>query len=271
MRPKLAKEEQAERLGEKAGTRGEQEQARGFDWKEWLDGALGLFYPPICQVCGLEPARARDGYVGMGCGRGLQFIEPPYCDRCGLPFAGEITSRFECSNCHERTLHFRSARAAVVASGVVREVLHGYKYRRGLWFESFLSRLLVEAATPCLAGAGWDALVPVPLHPVKQREREFNQAERLARRLGKALGMPVRTDLLRREHATPSQTRLSRVERAENVGRAFAANGRQELAGDRMVLVDDVLTTGATASACAEVLMEMGAGEVMAWTVARGT
>jgi competence protein ComFC len=271
MRRKQAVEEGIESSPEEVGMSGGCEPGGGSGWKEWLDGALGLFYPATCQVCQQEPAGARDGYVGTGCLCGLRFIEPPYCDRCGLPFAGDITSRFQCSNCHERTLHFQAARAAVVASGVVREVLHGYKYRRGLWYEPFLSRLLIEAAGPCLAGAGWDALVPVPLHPVKQREREFNQAERLARRLGNALGMPVRTNLLRREHATPSQTRLSRVERAENVGRAFGPYGKQQLAGARMVLVDDVLTTGATASACAEVLLGMGAGEVVVWTVARGT
>jgi ComF family protein len=239
-------------------------------WKEWLDGALGLFYPPVCQVCQRESADAREGYVGPRCRSEVRFIEPPYCDRCGLPYAGEITNRFECANCRERTLHFRAARAVVVARGVARDVLHGYKYRRGLWFEPYLSRLLIERAGPVLAGEGWELLVPVPLHPVKRREREFNQAERLARRLGRALGIPVRTDLLRRKHPTRSQTRLSRVERARNVGQAFGPVGQRELTGERVVLVDDVLTTGATASACAEILLEMGAGDVTVWTVARG-
>jgi competence protein ComFC len=240
-------------------------------WKEWLDGLLGLFYPPVCQLCQQEPGLAGEGYVGAQCRRGVRFIKPPFCDRCGLPYPGEITTRFECGNCHERTLHFRTARAAVVASGVARDVLHGYKYRRALWFEPFLSRLLIDAAAPLLAGAGWDVLVPVPLHPVKHREREFNQAERLARRLARVLELPVRTDLLRRAHPTRSQTRLSRSERAENVGQAFGPCRGKEMRGERVVLVDDVLTTGATASACAEVLLGMGAEEVAVWTVARGT
>jgi ComF family protein len=106
---------------------------------------------------------------------------------------------------------------------------------------------------------------------VKRREREFNQAERLARLLGRATGIPVRTDVLRRVHPTPSQTRLSRTERAANVRTAFAAVRGCEVEGGRVVLVDDVLTTGATASACAEVLLASGAREVTVWTVARGT
>jgi competence protein ComFC len=248
----------------------EQGKGCGTGWKEWLDGALGLFYPPVCQVCRQEAASACDGYVGLGCRRDVRWVQPPFCDHCGLPYEGAITTEFECSNCFEQVLHFSTARAVVVASGVVRDVLHGYKYRRGLWFEPFLGRLLVEGAGPALTAAGCDVLVPVPLHPVKRREREFNQAERLARWLGRALKIPVRSDLIRREHPTRTQTRLTRLERAANVGRAFVACRKRALSGERVVLVDDVLTTGATASACAGVLLGMGAGEVAVWTVARG-
>lgn len=238
--------------------------------KEWLDGGLGLFYPPVCQLCQREPASWEEGYVGSRCGRGVRRIERPFCDRCGLPYSGAITAGFECGNCRDKRLVFTTARSAVVAAGVVRDVLHRYKYRRGVWFEPFLGRLLVEAVGPFLRAEGWQVLVPVPLHPVRRREREFNQAERLARWLGRATRIPVRTDLLRRVQATPSQTRLSRGQRARNVGDAFASTGRSWLDGERVMLVDDVMTTGSTASACAGVLLELGAMEVGVWTVARG-
>jgi predicted amidophosphoribosyltransferase len=182
----------------------------GSGWKQWLEGALGLFYPPVCQVCRQEAALARDGYVGAECRREVRWIQPPFCDRCGLPFEGAITTEFKCSNCSEQTLHFSTARAVVVASGVVRDVLHGYKYRRAVWFEPFLGRLLVQGAGAAVAAAGYDLLVPVPLHPVKRREREFNQAERLARRLSRAMKIPVRTDLVHRQHPTLSQTARKR-------------------------------------------------------------
>ena len=116
----------------------------------------------------------------------------------------------------------------------------------------------------------WDYIVPVPLHHLKQREREFNQAERLARRLGRALKIPVQTNLLKRHVPTRTQTLLSRPERAANVRHAFALGKLRRLGGARIVLVDDVLTTGATTSACARVLRTAGAADVCVWTVARG-
>ena len=238
--------------------------------KRWLDGVLGFFYPPVCQLCGNEPARVDRGYVGWRCGRGVRWIEAPYCERCGLPFAGEITQAFECANCRELELHFRYARAAVVAQGPVREAIHRYKYQRALWFEEFLAGLLCGVAGPELRGGEWDLIVPVPLHPLKQREREFNQAARLARRLGRATGLPVRMNILRRRRPTETQTKLSRQDRERNMRGAFVVMDRVELSGERVVLVDDVLTTGATTNACAEALRKRGAGWVCVWTVARG-
>jgi ComF family protein len=121
-----------------------------------------------------------------------------------------------------------------------------------------------------LEGKNWHTIVPVPLHPAKQREREFNQAERLADRLGAFTQIPVNKRLLRRVIPTRTQTQLSRPERLANVRNAFAMRQGQRLNGERIVLVDDVFTTGATTSACARVLTSAGAGEVCVWTVARG-
>jgi competence protein ComFC len=204
------------------------------------------------------------------CWAGVRFIKPPFCDRCGLPYEGAIDGPFDCANCRGVDLHFTSARSAVAAKGVTLEVIHRFKYQRALWFEPFLTDLLVRAAGAVLSQESWNMVVPVPLHRVKQREREFNQAERLAVGLGRALHLPVRVDLVRRVAATRTQTLLTRSQRAENVRRAFAATGRGTLAGARVILVDDVLTTGATTNACAKVLRGLGAAEVCVWTVARG-
>jgi ComF family protein len=108
------------------------------------------------------------------------------------------------------------------------------------------------------------------LHPTKEREREFNQARRLAHRLSHATGIPVNDQLLLRTEATRTQTLLTRAERAANVRKAFATRPGTKLDGQRIVVVDDVLTTGATTSACARALKAAGAGEVCVWTVARG-
>jgi competence protein ComFC len=147
---------------------------------------------------------------------------------------------------------------------------HRCKYQRALWFEPFLADLLVRAAGPCVAGQTGTMIVPVPLYSTKEREREFNQTERLAKRLGAATGLPVNKRLLRRVLPTRTQTQLTREERLENVRHAFAMRNGRRLKGERIILLDDVFTTGATTSACARVLKTAEAGEVWVWTVARG-
>ncbi len=236
----------------------------------WLNAGLALVYPEVCQLCGEARATPADGYVCGGCRAQVRFIQPPLCERCGRPFEGEITTPFECASCREMEWHFSSARAAVVACDPALEVIRRYKYLRALWFEPFLAELLINAAEPALREQKPDMIVPVALYRTKEREREFNQAERMADRLSAATGIPVRKRLLRRVLPTRTQTRLNRQERLANVRNAFALRDGQRLSGERIVLLDDVFTTGATTSACARVLMAAGAGEVCVWTVARG-
>jgi len=235
------------------------------------EAAASLLYPDVCQLCYEERATRVEGYVGRQCRREIRFIVPPQCDRCGLPFQGDITERFECTNCRELELQFSQARACVAAQGMVLEVIHRWKYSRALWFEPFLVELLLREALPSLAEAKWDLIVPVPLHGEKETEREFNQAERLAKPLACASGLELGLDLVRRVQPTATQTKLKRQERASNLRGAFAAGPSARRARkQRVVLVDDVLTTGATASACARVLKAAGAADVCVRTVARG-
>jgi ComF family protein len=236
----------------------------------WLNTALAFVYPEICQLCRAARASVAQGFVCSACRNQVRFIARPFCERCGLPFQGAITQSFECANCRELEYAFRYARSAVVARDVVLDVIHRYKYHRALWFEPFLLELFLSRALPELQAARWDWIVPVPLHPTKQREREFNQAERLARGLSKATGIPLNTRLLRRVRPTRTQTQLSREERQANVGRAFALRRPTDLSRTRLLVIDDVLTTGATTNACARVLRQAGADDVCVWTVARG-
>jgi len=238
--------------------------------RELIEAALGLVYPNVCQVCGTEPATRAEGYVGSLCRAKIEFIVPPFCSRCGVPFSGEMSGPFVCSNCRDRQFYFASAQSAVRVNATLLEIIHRYKYQHALFFEPFLAGLLIGLAKPELAGR-CDLIVPVPLHPVKQRERGFNQAQRLAVCLGRATGLPVRTDLVLRVIQTPSQTQLGRRERLANMNGAFAPAAKMRLQGERVALVDDVMTTGATTDACAGALMAMGAGEVRVWTVGRET
>lgn len=234
------------------------------------ESALSWIYPPVCQLCGENRSTPADGYVCASCWRKVRFIREPFCERCGLPFEGEITSAFECTNCREMKLHFVSARSAVSATGITLQVIHRFKYQRAVWFEPFLADLLLREALPALREGNWNVLVPVPLHPVKQREREFNQAAIVGRHLARALGIPMNEKLVRRVEPTRTQTQLTRTQREENVRRAFEAVSGAKLSGERVVIVDDVFTTGATTNAVAAILRKLGAGEVCVWTVARG-
>jgi competence protein ComFC len=235
-----------------------------------LNVSLAFFYPETCQVCRAEHATVRNGFVGARCRSQVRFIEPPYCERCGLPYPGDFTAPFQCANCSEMELYFSSARSAVAAHDVVREVVHRYKYQRALWFEPFLTSLFLHKALPALRRQDWDFIVPVPLHAVKYREREFNQADRLAAHLSAASGIPLTSEWLRRIRPTATQTLLTRQQRAANMRGAFAVRPGIRLDGERVILVDDVFTTGATTSACAQVLQAAGSGDVCVWTVARG-
>ncbi len=238
----------------------------------WWESVLGLVFPPVCQICHDERATAAEGYVGSECRRRIRYIRAPYCQRCGLPFAGGVTQEFECSNCRELTLHFTSSRAVAEAKGPILEAIHQFKYQRALWFRPFLTELLLQEALPALraASAPWHGIVPVPLHPVKQREREFNQAQLLAEPLAESLQIPLRNDLVERITPTESQTTLSRAERSENVQRAFDRRPGVQLQNQRLIVLDDVFTTGATTNGVARVLREAGAAEVVVWAVARG-
>ena len=238
--------------------------------RNWFNATLAFVYPEICDLCKTERATAKDGFVCSHCRSRVRFIKPPFCERCGLPYPGDFTAPFECTNCRDMELHFNSARSAVVARGAVREVVHRYKYQRALWFEPFLADLLIHEAKPALVGQKWDFIVPVPLHSIKQREREFNQAERLAAHLSAATQIPLNGNLLRRIRPTDTQTLLTRRQRTANMRGAFAICSGARLKGERVILVDDVFTTGATTSACARTLRAAGAGAVCVWTVTRG-
>ena len=171
-----------------------------MDRSDWIEGFLGLFFPNVCQICQQHGATRPEGYVCEHCWSApgaIQFIRPPYCVRCGLPFAGELTTEFECANCTDIRLYFSSARSAVTTQGLVKDIIHRFKCQRQVWFETFLADLLARELSVWLRpNDSWDCLIPVPLHASKERERGFNQTARIASSVAKRTGLPVVTHAL---------------------------------------------------------------------------
>jgi competence protein ComFC len=234
---------------------------------ELFEAAASLLYPPVCALCA---GNTRAGeYLCGRCETKAVRIVAPFCRQCSEPFEGAITTTFTCANCAHRAIYFDAAVAAYRGRGVVRQVIHDFKYARQIHLRHPVARWLYAALDDeRLRGRKFDTIVPVPLHPTRQRERGFNQASLLAELLSVRTSIPCKS-LLRRIRYTTTQTALDRAERMENLHNAFRLRKKADVRGLRVLLVDDVLTTGSTLSECARVLKRAGAMSVHAATAAR--
>jgi ComF family protein len=210
------------------------------------------------------------GVICSACLATARWIEPPFCQQCASPFAGAVTESFVCGYCQDLQFSFQRTVCACRAEGIVRDCIHRFKYQREMYFGPHLIDWLMEPARRWIDWQQVDAIVPVPLHPRKKREREFNQAEYLASAMSRAFRVPVMAGNLRRVRDTPTQTALDAEERSANLRNAFRLRSPARIAGKRIVLVDDVFTTGATMDSCAKVLTAAGGGHIIALAVARG-
>ncbi len=208
-------------------------------------------------------------YLCEECGAKAIRIAPPFCAKCSEPFEGAITSTFTCANCAHRTIHFDAAVAAYRGRGIVRRIIHDFKYGRQIHLRHLVGRWLCAALDdPRLRGRRFDVIIPVPLHPTRKRERGFNQASLLAELLSAQISIQSQP-LLERIRYTTTQTALDRAERMENLHNAFRLRKNMNVRGLRVLLIDDVLTTGSTLSECARVLKDAGVISVHAATAAR--
>jgi ComF family protein len=236
------------------------------------EATLNLLYPPHCLGCGESLHRDVDPYLCEGCKTGITFIKNPRCTKCGAGLAlyGK-TPEDGCIHCQAMRLRFDTALSAVYFQGGVKELIHHFKYNQKEYLVkplmAFISKAL-ETGLPFPEKPHW--IIPVPLHWRKKGQRGFNQAELLARCIGEELGIRVLPKGLSRLRDTRPQTSLSLTQRKENVKGAFQVKAPSEfIRGKTILLVDDVLTTGLTASECARVLKRAGAERVHVLTVAR--
>lgn len=230
-------------------------------------GVADLVLPPSCPVC-----RARLGSAGglcSDCWQKVLFLERPWCERLGTPLPIDLGPGILSAPAVADPPSFARARSAVSYEGPVPDLIHALKYADRTDLAPMLGAWMARAAHELVGDA--DMLVPIPLHWGRLASRRFNQAALLAHQVGRLTGLPVATRLLLRTRRTPRQVGLGRDERERNMRGAFMVPAARKamLAGRRPILVDDVLTTGATLEAATRALLAAGAAAVDVLTLAR--
>lgn len=223
----------------------------------WLSDVV---FPPVCLSCrtGLDVHDA----LCAACWSRVDFIRPPICDRLGLPMPYDTGGTMISAAAAADPPSYERARAVAHYTGVMRELIQDFKFSDWHAAQGLLSRLMAEAGRELLDSV--DLIVPVPLSRRRLIARRFNQAALLAQSLGRTSGLPYEPLALIRTRATPRQVGLTRTERKRNVRGAFAVPACQadRIAGRRVLLVDDVVTTGATCGSAARALKRAGAVQV---------
>lgn len=230
---------------------------------------LDLLFPPLCHSCHVFLPQPGTVHLCAACINAAPPIISPLCSCCGKPFATMEGADHLCGGCLTDPPPFAAARAALVHSGTTRELIHRFKYSHKV----MLRRPLGLMAGPLLDGFvssfSADIVVPVPLHTKRLRQRGFNQAILLGEIFAQRWKLPLLRNNLRRIRWTEPQVNLTAAARAENVRGAFALADAAAVAGKRVLLIDDVYTTGSTVKECARTLDKGGAAAVAVLTVAR--
>ncbi len=245
--------------------------------------SIEAVFPPKCLVCNTFYARQPSpgkpesssvsditaSHLCESCRDGLTPIVSPLCSRCGLPFISRAGEDHTCLECLTEKRYFRKARAFGVYEGSLMEAIHRLKYGGKTSLSRPLGALAKDTFCQFWDASSIDLLLPVPLHIKRLRERGFNQAHLVNREWAKMEGVPFDGLTLSRSRLTEPQTNLARTERRKNVKGAFSLRHPERIKGQKILLVDDVFTTGATANECARILMRAGAEFVDVLTLAR--
>ena len=251
--------------GEKFGSLKKQSGGRNLLWRAF--GWVGdLIVPPVCSSC--RTALSDHHAICAICWRDVAFIGAPLCERMGLPLPFDTGGPSVSAAALADPPDYDRARAAAHFGGTARKMVHGFKYSDRQEVRVLLGRWLLTAGRDLLGDA--HLIIPVPMSRRRLFWRTFNQAAILAHEVGRTSGLPVSVAALRRRRATRPQVGLTRTQRQENMEGAFAISKSQRglIAGQNILLIDDVITTGATINACARVLKRAGAARVDVLAVA---
>ncbi len=238
--------------------------------RDAVSGLQDLVFPRSCAACE-KPVTDQAGALCWDCVSGFKPVTAPFCQRCGDPIEGISVDGFNCSLCRRRPPAFDLARSAFRHRGGLKSAVQHFKYSGRTDLASTLAQFLEACVAAHYGDITFDAVLPVPLHGSRQRDRTYNQSALLAQHLSPRLGLAYRPHkTLYRSRNTPTQTGLNANQRSQNVRDAFRVKDPELIRGATVLLVDDVMTTGATASAAAAGVQAAGASGVYVVTVSRG-
>lgn len=230
----------------------------------YLHTFLDLFYPRLCLHCNRDLNNSLEFNICSNCKQHIPYRDDAYCIRCGAtlgPYSISDTKE-GCTVCKGRYLHFETITPVTYYDGVIKTLIHKFKYARQEFLSSVLNDIILADEKLKETILNIDMIIPVPLYWLKKLHRGFNQSELLSRGIQKHFFKPLSTDNLCRIKNTLSQTQLSKNQRQANVHNAFFVKYPESLKGKRILLVDDVLTTGITATECSRKLKEAGAKSI---------
>lgn len=234
---------------------------------------LTTLFPEDCYLCGYLILSREKRFVCVPCWDKIDYIRGPVCPRCSKPFGSpdalDYTPDYLCGDCRKNLPLFDGIKAVGYYQGVLKDIIHLFKYRGKVGLGPYLIDLMNQAYQEKWADNSFDVIIPVPLHRKRLREREFDQALILAKGISKDQGIPLIYGNLIRHRWTESQTSLSKKERRHNVKGAFSLRNPDQIRGLRVLLIDDVYTTGATITECAKVLKKAKAKQLYVFTIAR--
>lgn len=236
--------------------------------KLFIKATLDFIFPPLCHICRSFIPDADDIHICPACRDQLPLVVSPICTVCGIPFnsaGGDHT----CGKCQTHPPHFDLARAHLLYEQSARELIHQFKYSYKTHLRRPLALLALEGMADVIMSQKPEIIIPVPLHRSRLRSRGFNQSILLGKMFSSRLSLPMLADGLIRTRQTEPQIDLSAEERRHNVKGAFAVKKAESISGKRILLLDDVMTTGSTVTECAQVLKKAGAVSVTVVTIAR--
>jgi len=237
--------------------------------KNWLNSLVGLVYPANCLICRKPLGKDIANPVCSNCLNKLDKNLPPFCAKCGGSLKANELTQGVCVPCRNRNYYFKRAWSPFIYQGIMEELIHLFKYRNKPQLAKPLSQIMIDFINNYnLSLKGFDLLVAVPLHPSKLREREYNQAQLLARNISQALKIPLSEGNLQRHKPTQAQSSLQTKERWENVLGAFGLKNPGDFKDKRILIIDDLLTTGATCNEVARTLLKADAHSAFCLTLA---